>query len=256
MNGLSLQYDNEQNRCLPPVALPHRPPLAHNGWRDTERWLPIRAALEDAPEGIGVLDAAMRFVVWNTAAAAITGQPAADVVGARCRLEDGRLVVDLVASAEAPAAVVFAPPATAFFEMVLRADGEASDATSVHVMLVPLLGEEFSFFVHLLRQAPSAVPWRERRGLAARHPGGSALRASAGALPDLTRREREILKLLAAGKTAKPIAVDLRLSVPTVRTHIQHILRKLGVHSCLEAAICFLQASGTDGNGHHREPVP
>lgn len=252
MNGLSLQYDNEQNRCL---ALPHRPPLVHTGWRDTERWLPIRAALEDAPEGIGVLDAAMRFVVWNTAASAITGQPAAEVVGARCRLEDGRLVVDLIPSAESPEPVVPAPPATAFFEMVLRGDGGASEAPPVHVMLVPLLGEEFSFFVHLLRQAPSVVPWRERRALP-RHAGASGLRATGGVLPDLTRREREILRLLAAGKTAKPIAVDLRLSVPTVRTHIQHILRKLGVHSCLEAAICFLQASGGDSNGHHHEPVP
>jgi DNA-binding CsgD family transcriptional regulator len=59
----------------------------------------------------------------------------------------------------------------------------------------------------------------------------------------LTPREREILRLLAAGKTAKPIAAELSLSVPTVRTHIQHILRKLGVHSCLEAAVVFLRSS-------------
>ena len=58
----------------------------------------------------------------------------------------------------------------------------------------------------------------------------------------LTERESQILALLAGGKTAKPIATQLSVSLPTVRTHIRHILRKLGVHSCLEAAVWFLRA--------------
>jgi two-component system nitrate/nitrite response regulator NarL len=51
----------------------------------------------------------------------------------------------------------------------------------------------------------------------------------------LTKREREILHLVAEGGTNKAIAAQLFLSVHTVRTHVQTILEKLGAHSKLEA---------------------
>lgn len=47
----------------------------------------------------------------------------------------------------------------------------------------------------------------------------------------LTGREREVLVLLAKGRTASYIARDLVVSEPTVRTHISHIYRKTGVNS-------------------------
>jgi two-component system response regulator FixJ len=51
----------------------------------------------------------------------------------------------------------------------------------------------------------------------------------------LTKRERDILMLLADGTGQKAIAADLVLSPKTVATHIQRILAKLGVHSRAEA---------------------
>lgn len=51
----------------------------------------------------------------------------------------------------------------------------------------------------------------------------------------LTKREREILFLVAEGLSNKSIAERLVLSVHTVRTHVQTILAKLGAHSRLEA---------------------
>jgi DNA-binding NarL/FixJ family response regulator len=51
----------------------------------------------------------------------------------------------------------------------------------------------------------------------------------------LTRREREVLQLLAEGLTQNAIANDLCISAKTVGTHIQRILTKLGVHSRAEA---------------------
>lgn len=51
----------------------------------------------------------------------------------------------------------------------------------------------------------------------------------------LTRREKEVLRLLVSGKSNDKIAEELYISQNTVRTHIQNILSKLSVHSKLEA---------------------
>jgi two-component system, NarL family, response regulator NreC len=50
----------------------------------------------------------------------------------------------------------------------------------------------------------------------------------------LTDREREILQLVAEGKTNKDVATLLNISLTTVETHRTHILQKLGLHSVPE----------------------
>ena len=52
----------------------------------------------------------------------------------------------------------------------------------------------------------------------------------------LSPREQQILTLLTAGWSNRRIAQECFLSVNTVRTHVQNVLVKLGVHSKLEAA--------------------
>ena len=47
----------------------------------------------------------------------------------------------------------------------------------------------------------------------------------------LTAREREVIQLLAEGKTSKEVAVTLNLSVKTAETHRTNLMRKLGLHS-------------------------
>jgi DNA-binding NarL/FixJ family response regulator len=59
----------------------------------------------------------------------------------------------------------------------------------------------------------------------------------------LSPREREVLELLARGLTADAIADRIFISVATVRTHIQSILRKLEVSSQL-AAVARVRESG------------
>ncbi|KAA6186307.1 two-component system response regulator NarL [Thiohalocapsa marina] len=54
---------------------------------------------------------------------------------------------------------------------------------------------------------------------------------------DLTPREQEILALLARGLSNKLIARELDLAVGTVKVHVKHILKKLGVRSRVEAAV-------------------
>jgi DNA-binding NarL/FixJ family response regulator len=54
---------------------------------------------------------------------------------------------------------------------------------------------------------------------------------------ELTTREREILRLLGAGKANKQIAAELSISERTARTHVSNILGKLGLSSRTQAAL-------------------
>ncbi len=53
----------------------------------------------------------------------------------------------------------------------------------------------------------------------------------------LTQRESEVLKQLAYGLTNKEIANTLHISYETVKEHVQHILRKIGVSDRTQAAV-------------------
>jgi two-component system, NarL family, response regulator DevR len=62
-------------------------------------------------------------------------------------------------------------------------------------------------------------------------------RQRADVIQRLTERELEILALIGAGLDNRMIAEKLYVSVTTVRSHIQHLLAKLDIHSRLEAAV-------------------
>jgi DNA-binding NarL/FixJ family response regulator len=68
-------------------------------------------------------------------------------------------------------------------------------------------------------------------------------RTSDSPLARLSPRERQVLALLSRGWDNARIARDLFISQHTVRTHIQNILEKLGMHSKLEAATFAMQRS-------------
>jgi PAS domain S-box-containing protein len=51
----------------------------------------------------------------------------------------------------------------------------------------------------------------------------------------LTPRQSEVLRLLKRGRSTEQIAQELHLSPETVRNHVRHLLRALGVHTRLEA---------------------
>jgi DNA-binding NarL/FixJ family response regulator len=74
---------------------------------------------------------------------------------------------------------------------------------------------------------------------------GKTHRASKGepALPGLTSREREVVQLLAEGKSTKEVACHLNLSVKTAETHRSNIMRKLGLHSVSELVLYAVRNS-------------
>jgi len=62
----------------------------------------------------------------------------------------------------------------------------------------------------------------------------------------LTHRERELVRLVDEGKSNKEIASQLHIEVATVKNHIHHILRKLGVHRRGEAAAALRRWTSTE----------
>ncbi|MFD0896197.1 response regulator [Loigolactobacillus binensis] len=58
---------------------------------------------------------------------------------------------------------------------------------------------------------------------------------------DLTKRETEVLKLIAKGKSNQEIADDLFITLKTVKTHVSNILSKLQVEDRTQAAIYALK---------------
>ena len=62
-------------------------------------------------------------------------------------------------------------------------------------------------------------------------------RPAATVLDQLTSREREVLTLIAQGRANKRIALELGISEKTVKTHVGHVLAKLGVSDRTQAAL-------------------
>jgi DNA-binding NarL/FixJ family response regulator len=65
-------------------------------------------------------------------------------------------------------------------------------------------------------------------------------------LGKLTQREQRVLSLLVTGMSVDGIASQLYLSRNTIRTHVQNITRKLGVHSAI-AAVAVARRAGLRG---------
>jgi DNA-binding CsgD family transcriptional regulator len=80
------------------------------------------------------------------------------------------------------------------------------------------------------------------------------LRERAALTPDelaglpLTPRERDVLAILAAGKTNDEIAAVLAISPRTVQKHLEHVFDKLGVETRMAAALCAMAVAGENGD--------
>ena len=96
------------------------------------------------------------------------------------------------------------------------------------------LPEEIAGWFVEQQQAPSPEPLRvegEEQSLIVRLVGGALLLEEERVAPPLTDREREILELVAAGKTNAEIAEAIWIAPGTVRKHLENVYEKLGVHS-------------------------
>lgn len=93
---------------------------------------------------------------------------------------------------------------------------------------------------------------RVRRSLRANggRSGNATVPATAEPFGELTPREREVLSLLAEGKSTKEIATKLVITDRTSGTHVQNILGKLGVHSRAQAVALAHRGGFVDVSAH------
>ena len=78
---------------------------------------------------------------------------------------------------------------------------------------------------------------RDEQAASLKHPLGS-----------LTPREREVLSYLAQGIGRREVAERMHLSANTVRSHLQNLMAKLGVHTTLEAVALARRAQLREGH--------
>jgi DNA-binding NarL/FixJ family response regulator len=85
-------------------------------------------------------------------------------------------------------------------------------------------------------QSPLSPAVASRVVEALAHDGGRGP-ARGGAAAALTAREREVLSLIALGRSNKVIAFELGVAEKTVKTHVSHVLAKLGLSDRTQAAL-------------------
>lgn len=98
-----------------------------------------------------------------------------------------------------------------------------SDAAHELVMAVEAIQGQATYFPSLAKQAVLSSGLRGSRRSPEKNP--------------LTPREREVIQLLAEGKSTKEVASILELSVKTAETHRSNIMNKLGLHSVSELVL-------------------
>jgi PAS domain S-box-containing protein len=194
--------------------------------------------LANTADGVCAVGTDGKIVLWNRAAEKILGHTAREVLGRSCcevfvgrdaagnRLcYQGCHVMTLVRQGEP----------VQHFQMATRTKLGKPVWLDISILTVPGSQRDLSTTIHLFRDATVA---HEIEALVRQRLAEAAPPAANGAAPtaELTRRELEILRLIAGGANTRAMAERLHVSPATIRNHVQNIFGKLDVHSRLEAA--------------------
>ena len=210
---------------------------------------------QSTADGVHVVDAEQRIIFWNSAATKLLGYGPDEVAGKYC--------YDVIAGGDYEGhpfcrrgcptieAVKRGRSVQNYDVCARKVDGRVV-WLNISVLAIDDPEGDGHLGVHLFRD----VTRRRRAELLAQQtieavgcyqPGevegetGTACGPYPAPAPRLTRREMEVLRLLACGTSLPAIARTLEINETTVRNHIEHILGKLGVHSRLEAVVFAAQ---------------
>jgi PAS domain S-box-containing protein len=203
--------------------------------------------LYSAVDGAYAVDANQRIIYWDPGCEELFGHTANWVLGRPC--------CDVMCGKNPATDANFCKPEC---EIAKMASGERNGAPNtfsiksknkdgedilmnVNVVLVPSPCKKGWIVMHLLnrtmeRDAITAFDYALSNGIPPAKVSASG--SSIGQDVDVTRltkRELEVLQLLAEGISLQSISKRLSISLTTVRNHMQHIQKRLGVHSQTEA---------------------
>lgn len=209
--------------------------------------------LFNTAEALLAVDREQGIVLWNQGAEALFGFTAEEVLGKSCheviggRDESGCFVcqtrcLDLM--------MTLRKDLVRTHDLLVRTKAGREVWVSVSTLMVPSRQKELCVLVHLFHDI-SRQKETERyfeqflSNMAKLSLPQQADPPSAPSSPhpplDLTRRQREVLRLLASGASTRVLAKKLGISPATARNHIHQLLAKLGVHSRLEAVTLALR---------------
>ncbi|MBD3868740.1 MAG: PAS domain-containing protein [Acidobacteria bacterium] len=198
--------------------------------------------IESTADAAFATDEEDRIVIWNRAAERLLGYKAEQVLGKACHevlcgrdvygnsyCDENCNIVRMVARKEP----------IRRFHLSLKASSGTD--TPVHVSILTVRGPRPSQFtiIHLLQAA--SEPASDTRTMLHQIPGSVDGADPKQIAADLTPRESEVLRLMAEGAGTTEIADALFISVATVRTHTQNILKKLDAHSQAQAVSLALR---------------
>ena len=143
----------------------------------------------------------------------------------------GSMIQDFVARSGAPVVILSGSNDPQDISAAMKAGAKgyivksSKPATLHHVLELTLSGEFF-------------FPWEAAAAEAAvARPAGEAIERAAGEPPDLTDRQRQILQLVAQGKSNKEIARALDILEGTVKAHLRFLMKHLNAKNRTQLAV-------------------
>jgi DNA-binding CsgD family transcriptional regulator len=204
-------------------------------------------------EAVFAIDSSDHVVLWNKKCEELLEKPAKSVLGKRCdeviggRDAQGNIYCYRNCPVAYQAREKTSEP-VARFPLTIKTRKGKSREFEMSMFAIPSYHPALSIVVHVVREPTTKK--KKRSALEKVLDSEASTReplwpmaTKEGEPITLTGREKEILRHLAQGQSAAQIGKSLFISTVTVRNHTQAILRKLDVHSKLEAVVFAFQHS-------------
>jgi len=192
-------------------------------------------------DGMFCVDRNQRIVQWSESAERVIGLKAGDVVGRLCYevIGGNQLFAYPYCQPDCPVLTnARRRRTTRDFDVRIRS-GDEQRWLNVSIVLTEGSDRKAPLVMHLVRDVTerrSVDSLSAAAGRDEKTPNGPTPK-EAGAVSPLSRREQQVIRLLAHGYSTSSVAEALGLSPVTVRNHITRAMSKLGVHSRLDAVV-------------------